>query len=68
MPDKMSNAWTIGMDSWRMVDNAPSVARSARSADTCFAKVCSHVGEEFHVGEDGVRRTYRRHREADDWS
>ena len=23
MPDKMSNAWTIGMDSWRMVDNAP---------------------------------------------
>jgi hypothetical protein len=35
------HAWTIGMGSWRMVDNAPSVARSARSADTCFAKVCS---------------------------
>jgi len=41
------HAWTIGMDSWRMVDNAPSAAKSARSADTCFVKVCSHVGEDF---------------------
>jgi hypothetical protein len=43
IPDKMNNAWTIGMDSWRMVDNAPSVARSARSVDTCFAKVRSLI-------------------------
>jgi len=39
MPDKMAR-WTIGMV---RADGgyAPSVARSARSADTCFAKVCS---------------------------
>jgi hypothetical protein len=29
MPDKMSSVWIIGMDLWRMVDNAPSAAGSA---------------------------------------